>query len=337
MPKSKMDLLQAMLKGEKIEPIPFAMWRHFPIDDLYAERLAKKQIEYLRKFDSIFMKVSPNGRFCVIDWGCEIAFDENKLSGSSYCTNFRIKSIDDWETLEKLDVTQGMFGEQLKTLELINNEIEGTTPFVETVFNPLMTAAKLVEKQEAIIEAIKNNPKGFHEGLKTITEVLIDFSKIALENGASGIFLATQEATHDLLSTETYKEFSVKYDLDLLKAIENKAKFNIMHIHGENIMFDLIAQNYPIQALNWHDQLTEPKIVDAAKKFDGLLIGGIEEKEFFYNASIDELISILEKEIDSVNGERLIIAPGCVIPINIPDEKIFAIINYLKKRLTKTH
>ncbi|HUT81112.1 MAG TPA: uroporphyrinogen decarboxylase family protein [Candidatus Bathyarchaeia archaeon] len=330
MVRSKIDMLQAMLKGEKIEPTPFAMWRHFPVDDLHAERLARKQVDYLRKFDSIFMKVSPNGRFCVIDWGCEIAFDENRLSGSSYCTNFRIKSIDDWSTLEELDVTQGMFGEQLKALELINKEIEGTTPFIETIFNPLMTAAKLVEKQGAIVEAIKNNPKGLHEGLKTITKVLINFAKVAIENGASGVFLATQEATHDLLSIENYKEFSMKYDLELLKAIEKEAKFNVMHIHGENIMFDLIAQNYPVQALNWHDQLTKPKIAEAVKKFNGLLVGGIEEKEFLYNSSIEEITSKLQKEIDSVNGERLIIAPGCVIPINIPDKKIQAIINHIK-------
>ncbi len=329
---SKIEKLIAVLKGEKLEQTPYAMWRHFPKDDLYADKLAMKQLEYNEKFDSIVMKVSPNGRYCVVDWGCEIAFDDKKMSGSAYCTNYRIKSIDDWGTLEDLDVNQGMFGEQLKALELINKGMKEKTPFVETVFNPLMVAAKMVEDRELFLKSLRENPKELHEGLKTITKVMTEFSKISIEKGASGLFLATQEATYDLLTEEEYKEFSMNYDLKILKAIQKKAEFNIMHIHGDRIMFDLIAKNYPIQALNWHDQLTEPTIAEAYKKFNGILMGGIEEKEFLLDASSEEVNSKIQEVIDSVDGQRLIISPGCVIPINVPDEKVQSIITYLKQQ-----
>jgi len=329
---SKIETIKALQSGEVLKPTPFAVWQHFPVDDLYADKLAEKQLEYLKKFDSLVMKVSPNGRYCVVDWGCEIAFDENKMSGSAYCTNYRIKTIDDWSTLEELDVNQGMFGEQLQALKLINKGMEIQTPFVETVFNPLMVAAKMVETRELFVQSLRENPKVFHDGMKTITKVMTEFSKTSIENGAAGIFLATQEATSDLLTEEEYKEFSMNYDLDLLKAIERKAEFNIVHIHGDNIMFDLIAKNYPIQALNWHDQLTAPTIGEAFKKFKGILMGGIEEKEFLLKASNEELLSKLQEVIESVNGQRVIIAPGCVIPINVPDEKVQVIIDYLNKK-----
>lgn len=328
---SKIEGLKALRKGETLEPTPFAMWRHFPVEDLYADKLAKKQLEYLEKFDSIVMKVSPNGRYCVIDWGCEIAFDENKMSGSAYCTNYRIKTIDDWSTLEELDVNQGMFGEQLQALKLINEGMKIHTPFVETVFNPLMVAAKLVETRELFVQSMRENPKAFHDGMKTITKVMTEFSKASIENGASGLFLATQEATTDLLTKEEYTEFGMNYDLALLKAIEKKAEFNIVHIHGDNIMFDLIAENYNVQALNWHDQLAAPTIGEAFKKFDGILMGGIEEKQFLLEATNEELLAKIEEVINSVKGQRLIIAPGCVIPINIPDEKVQLIVDFLNK------
>ncbi|NHJ33257.1 MAG: hypothetical protein FK732_10360 [Asgard group archaeon] len=328
---SKIEGLKALEKGETLEPTPFAVWRHFPVDDLYADKLAEKQLDYLKKFDSIVMKVSPNGRYCVVDWGCEIAFDENKMSGSAYCTNYRIKTVDDWFTLEELDVNQGMFGEQLKALELINKGMKIQTPFVETVFNPLMVAAKMVESRELFVQSLRENPKIFHDGMKTITKVMTEFSKASIENGAAGLFLATQEATTDLLTKDEYIEFGMNYDLDLLKAIEKKAEFNMVHIHGDNIMFDLIAENYKVQALNWHDQLTAPTIGEAFKKFKGILMGGIEEKEFLLNASNEELLSTIQEVIDSVHGQRLIISPGCVIPINIPDEKVQLIIEYLTK------
>ena len=97
-------------------------------------------------------------------------------------------------------------------------------------------------------------------------------------------------------------------------------------------MFNLIAQNYPAEALNWHDQLTPPDIKDAFTKFDGVLMGGIEEQQFLLNSTDEKLRNAIQKVIDSVNGRRLIIAPGCVIPINIPDNKVEIIVKYLKKR-----
>ncbi|NHJ47253.1 MAG: hypothetical protein FK733_05640 [Asgard group archaeon] len=325
----KLETIKRILQGEIIEPTPFSVWKHFPRDDLYADKLAQKQLEYLEKFDSLVMKVSPNGRYCVVDWGCEIAFDDNKMTGSAYCTKYRINTIDDWSSLEELDVNKGMFGEQLKALELINKGMKNPTPFVETIFNPLMVAAKLTEKKGLIVRSIKENPKGFHEGLKTITKAMIDFAKISVENGAVGVFLATQEASYDFMTEEQFKEFGMSYDLELLNAIKTKTDFNMVHIHGDNIMFELIAKNYPVEALNWHDQLTAPSIAEASKIFDGILMGGIEEKEFLLQSSEDDLLKNIQETIDSVEGRKLIVAPGCVIPINVTDEKVQLIIDYL--------
>ena len=327
----KIDQLHAVMKGEDLEHTPHAVWRHFPVDDLYAERLAKKQLAYNEKFDSIVMKVSPNGRYCVTDWGCEIDFDEKKLSGSAFCTSYRVKSMDDWTTLEELDVNDGMFGEQLKALDLIREGLKDDTPFVETIFNPLMIAGKLVEDRKLVKKTMIENPNALKEGLKVITKAMIDFSKISVEKGAIGMFIATQEATYDFLSEEQYKEFGMKYDLKIMDAIKNKAKFNMIHIHGNNIMFDLIAKNYPTEALNWHDQLTPPNMAEAFSKFKGVLMGGIEEQKYILNSKEEELLNSLKETIDSVNNRRLIIAPGCVIPINVPDDKVEAIVNYLKK------
>ncbi len=332
MKKSKRELLNDVINGEELETTPLAVWRHFPIDDLYADRLAKKQLAYNEKFNSIIMKVSPNGRYCVMDWGCEIDFDEKKVSGSAFCTSYRIKTMDDWATLEELDVNDGMFGEQLKTLDLIREGLKDDTPFVETIFNPLMIAGKLAENRELVKKTMLENPSALKEGLKIITKAMIEFSQISVEKGAIGMFIATQEATYDFLTEEQYKEFGMKNDLKILEAIKNKSKFNMIHIHGNNIMFDLIAQNYPAEALNWHDQLTTPRIQNAFTKFDGVLMGGIEEQTFLLNSTDEELRNTIQKVIDSVNGRRLIIAPGCVIPINVPDEKVEIIVKHLKKR-----
>ena len=331
MVKEKLEVLKEIQKGNELERVYYAVWRHFPEDDLVATKLAQKQLDYQKKFDSLVMKVSPNGRYCVIDWGCEIAFDEKRVSGSAFCTSYRINSIEDWSSLEELDATEGMFGEQLKALKLIKKGLVDNTPFISTVFNPLMVAAKLCENRNLVKKSIEENPSEFKEGMKIITKVMKEFSEISIDYGAAGIFLATQEATYDFQNENQFKEFGMKYDLEILNAIKNKADFNVVHIHGDNIMFDLIAQNYPVEALNWHDQLTTPSIAEGFEKFDGILMGGIEEKDFLLKTQEQELEEKIQEVIDSVNGKRIIISPGCVIPINIPDEKVRIIVDFLRK------
>ncbi|MEA2071403.1 MAG: uroporphyrinogen decarboxylase family protein [Asgard group archaeon] len=330
---TKIERLRQLVNGEPLKPVPYAIWRHFPQDDLYPKKLARKHIEYVKKFDPLLLKISLNGRYCVVDWGCEIAFDKEKITGSAHCVSYRIQNETDWETLEHLNVHEGMLGKQLRTLELILKGIPDQTPCIFTVFNPLMVASKLTEDRSLLKQSMQNNPEIFHEGLNTITKVTKDFAKAAIDIGASGIFLATQEATYNFLTPELYEEFALQYDLRILNTIKERSEFNILHIHGENIMFDFIADHYPVHALNWHDQLTPPSIIKAQEKFDGVLMGGIDEKNSLLQAPARITSQTIQSIAQAMNYRQFIAAPGCVIPITASDEKLSSIIEDIKSNL----
>jgi len=57
-----------------------------------------------------------------------------------------------------------------------------------------------------------------------------------------------------LLSEQEYQNFGKNFDLQLLGHI-HKLWLNILHLHGDNVMFDLLA-DYPISVMNWYDQET---------------------------------------------------------------------------------
>ena len=52
----------------------------------------------------------------------------------------------------------------------------------------------------------------------------------------------------------------------------------MVHVHGQDIMFDLMS-SYPANMFNWHDRLTWPTLKEAKEQFSGLLVGGVSERQ----------------------------------------------------------
>jgi len=44
--------------------------------------------------------------------------------------------------------------------------------------------------------------------------------------------------------------------MDILSDVQD-LWLNVLHIHGTNVMFDLV-RDYPCQIVNWHDRETRP-------------------------------------------------------------------------------
>ncbi len=126
-----------------------------------------------------------------------------------------------------------------------------------------------------------------------------------------------------MLSEAEYREFGQPYDLLVLNAARSEAEFNMMHAHGEEIMFDLVA-GYPIEAINWHDRLTWPTLKEARQRFSGLLVGGINERQTLLNGPVDAIRAEIQEAIAQTGGRGFMVGSGCIIPGHIPVEHIRA-------------
>jgi uroporphyrinogen decarboxylase len=181
------------------------------------------------------------------------------------------------------------------------------------------------------------NPEVLHRALGVISKTEVEFAKAAIDSGASGIFFATQMATYNIVSEEEYRSFGMKYDLPILKAVEGKAFFNILHVHGFNTMFNLLIENYPVGGVNWHVHRTDPTLREAFDKFKGVLLGGVNEVETMAKASTRDVEKEVTESISETGGRRIIVAPGCVVPLIVPEDKWDAVIRACRTyKKTKT-
>ena len=319
--------VEAAIAGQPTDCVPVALWRHFPVDDQDPGKLAARTLEWQRKWDFDLVKFMPSGTYSVEDWGAKSVF-EGAANGARAISEPGVRRAADWRRLPRLDPRKGVLGAQNEALARAAKALGCSAPILQTVFSPLTTARKLAGV--ALLGQLRSEPDAVEAGLRTITDTTIDLALAALGAGAHGLFFATQLATTDLLTVPEYERFGRKFDLDIFSAIKEKARMNMLHLHGENIMFDLLA-GYPVEMINWHDRLTAPTLKDALGKFKGAVVGGVEERELLVSGAEPAVRAQVRDAIGQSGGRRLVVGPGCVAAIAAPEQNIRAVIEEARK------
>jgi uroporphyrinogen decarboxylase len=82
-------------------------------------------------------------------------------------------------------------------------------------------------------------------------------------------------------------------------------------------MFDLVT-DYPVQAINWHDQETPPSLSEAMVRFPRALVGGLRQWDTMLRSTPDWVRAEVRAAIEETKERRLIVGTGCVTPITSP-------------------
>ncbi len=310
---SKYDRLAAAIRGEETDRPLVALWRHFPTDDLDPEQLALSAVAFQTQYDWDFIKLTPTSSYSVEDWGCRVAYRGHPEGTSEYIAR-PIETPADWARLEPLDPQAGALGQQLRCIRRARELAGSDIPLIETVFSPLAQAKNLVGGGLEIVHVRRHRAEIQH-ALEVIAETTARFVQAALAAGADGIFYAMQRASADSLSEAEYREVARPLDLRILEAAKD-ARFNLLHLHGLHTYFDMVA-DYPAHALNWHDRDTGPSLAEGARRFPGLVVGGLSQRDMV-EGSAHSVRALAREAIEALGGRRLCLSTGCVMQTVTP-------------------
>ncbi|MCX7919908.1 MAG: hypothetical protein N3A72_09965 [bacterium] len=306
---NKIERIHKAINGKTVDRIPYSVWYHFGLQYLPGQALAEAELTFYRKFNLDFIKVMHDYPYPLPEGMQEI------------------KQPNDWLKLKPVNINQGGFKQQLVALKLIGKQLNGEAYYIDTIFSPWSTARKLA--RDRIFEHQRTAPKKLKYGLEVITESFYNYISVAINSGLSGIFLSIGGASFDLMSEKEYCVFGKPYDLEVLNAASS-APFNVLHIHGKNIMFDLVKE-YPVHALNWSHRHTAPSLKEARNKYSGCILGGIDELNTD-SVRPPEIREQVFQTIKDLGKKGVILGPGCAIPTNTPPANISEIrktlINY---------
>jgi uroporphyrinogen decarboxylase len=312
--------LEKCLSGSLPDRAPVALWRHFPVDDQSPHQLAAATAAFQHTFDFDLIKVSPSSSFCIRDWGAVDEWRGNPEGTRDYGKRV-IKNPDDWEKLPVLEPQAGALGDQLTCLNLLVKEFSPKTPVIQTIFSPLSQAKNLIGPAELLVH-LRKWPDAVHKGLQTIAETTLRFLEAARKTGIDGIFYAVQHAQYGILSETEFIEFEKHYDLPLLASAKG-LWLNMVHLHGQNVMFNAVA-DYPAGILNWHDREGDPSLAKALEQFQGVLCGGLRQWETMVLGTPDKVIAEAREAIQATGGKRFILGTGCVTPTTAPYGNLLA-------------
>jgi uroporphyrinogen decarboxylase len=322
----KKERVDAALKGEPVDRVPASMWGHDFEREWSAQTLAEAMIENFTRYNWDFMKVNPRAVYHIQDWGVKARPSGSKTQ-APIIEETPIKSASDWKRLRPLDPEQGVLGEQLHALRLINHAIGFEAYFVQTIFCPLGVAKYLVgNRAEPVLQAIREDRHALHAALRVISETFINFAIACLDEGASGIFYASNGwASEGMLTLDQYREFGEQYDLEFLDAIKSRSKFNIIHNCGSNIYFDLLA-SYPVEAVSWDSSLPgNPDLHEGKLRSGKAVMGGINQKGTLRHGTAAQVREEVAQALEQTGGLHFLLAPGCAIPPDTPAKNLEAI------------
>lgn len=316
---SKRARLEATLSGDPVDRPPVSLWRHWPVDDQRGDELARASLTFQQTYDFDFIKVTPSSNFAIAGYGADSSWLGN-LEGTREWGTRLIQTPDDWLNLKPLDPHQGLLGEIIEANRLIGQAVDEETPFIQTIFNPLAQAKNLAGPR--LLSHLRQYPEAVQTGLATLTETILRFIEALKPTGAAGIFLAVQHASYNLLTEAEYGQICAPLDRQILAATEGMW-LNLIHLHGENVMFDLVA-GYPAQVINWHDVETPPSLSEAFQRTTKTLCGGLRQWETIVRGTPEQVKAEAQAAIAATGGRRFILGTGCVTPIVAPTGNILA-------------
>ena len=323
---NKKERVDAALRGDPVDRVPASMWGHDFTREWGMQSLAEAMVENFTRYDWDYMKVNPRASYHVEGWGVKV-----RPSGDPYTApvfeDSPIKSASDWKRIRPLEPDRGVLAEQLRSLQLINHSIGYDAYFVQTIFCPLGVAKYLAgNKAEPVFQTLREDRAAMHAALRVITETFTAYAIACMEQGASGIFYATNSwASTGMLTPDQYREFGEQYDLEFLDAIKSRSKFNILHNCGTHIYFDQLA-SYPVQAISWDANAEgNPDLHQGQMSAGKAVMGGISQKTTLKNGTPEQVREEVARAIELTGGKHFLLAPGCSIPPETPVKNLEAI------------
>ena len=305
---TKRERVLAALAGQPVDRVPFGFWAHNFAMENSARDQTDETLRLLREFDFDFLKPQTRAQAFEESFGAVWRASGERTTRPTQIS-YPIQSLADLGAIEPADWSAGPLGEQLDALRMIRASV-GDVPIIWTIFNPLMIASRFAPGGvQALRTAMQDHPKALRSALDAITTTLVGYAQAAVENGADGLFYATNVASEGVLTAEEYGAWGPPDDLKILGAVAS-APFNMLHTCGEAVHFDIFAR-YPATVFNYSLSPANPSLPELERRTGKAVAGGVTTKPADEALTAEDVKREVRAAIASMHGRHLLIAPGC--------------------------
>ena len=286
------------LRGQDVDRPPFTFYHHYKRPTSQLE--AQDHLEFHRTYNTDIVKVMND-------------FDYPQSTTGK------------WYELKALN---SPYPEQLNTLKLIRDGLNGDAYFIDTIYGPYMTAmllfgaqpqfaksGKSEDDRSEVVSGLrdfqKTNPDQWHSALDAITQSTLNHIQQAKDIGASGTLISIFNAESKFGSVADYELYSRPYDKRVFDALAD-TKLTVLHLHYlERPYLDQFKEfNAPV--IQYSVKTSGIPISEVRRQYSQAIAGGVDEVDY------DKLTtSEIRKQWTDAReqaGSKYIATPGCSVP-----------------------
>jgi uroporphyrinogen decarboxylase len=124
---------------------------------------------------------------------------------------------------------------------------------------------------------------------------------------------------------DVYRELVLPSDQAVLGQMPHEAWFNVVHLCGSKLHFDLINE-LPSQVVSWSiHNLGTPTLSQGRTLSSRAVMGGLGQRKSLLYGPPAEVQAEARRAIADTGGRGLLLAPGCSVPPRVRDINLAAI------------
>jgi uroporphyrinogen decarboxylase len=303
---SHKERVDRALRGDDLDRPPFTFYHHFKRPTAQLE--AQDHLDFHRVYNTDIVKVMND-------------FDYPQSSTGKW---YELKSL------------ESPYPDQLVTLKLVRDGLNGDAYFIDTIYGPYMTAmilfqsqpqfASLGKSEEVQDEQIKSlhefqqqNPAAWHNALEAITQSTINHIRKTKEIGASGALVSIFNAENKFGSVADYERYTRPYDKRVFDALAD-TKLTVLHLHYLERPYLDQFKDFNAPVLQYSIKTSGIPISEVRKQYSQPIAGGVDEIDY-------EKLTVAEirkqwTESKEAAGAKYIAAPGCSVPNDSTPEEL---------------
>lgn len=218
---------------------------------------------------------------------------------------------------------------QLRVVEGLVKAAKSEALVVVTLYSPFMCAGHTTS-QQIVTAHITENPDAVKKGMEIITDSLMVFVQECIRIGVDGFYHSTQGGeSHRFQNPSLFLECIKPYDLRLMKEINRKCLFSILHVCDYNGSYSDLTPflDYPGHVVNCNPHVGDRKLSGAelSRMFGRPFMGGMERLGILANGTEEEVRQEARAVLRNA-PDWFLLAADCTVPSDTPWDNLKAAI-----------
>ena len=289
--------------------IPAGFSLHFPEEYRFGKNAVTAHRNFLAQTGVDFLKV----------------MNESRVTVPAY-----IVDPEDWSYINPFDRNTGFVRQQLDIIKALADTLGDSVPLIATIHGVFASAFHACRVSEDRFS--RGNPVDAHlrlnsavtlAGMRAIAEGLTDFALACLDAGAAGIYYAALGGEEERFSAEEFEAWIKPLDLQVLRAVQERAGFVILHICKNQVRLPLYA-DYPAAIINWAIHESNPDLAAGAELFrDRIILGGLDDRDgVLVHGTQEEIAARVTALVSQMREHYFILGADCTLPTDIDLKRI---------------